>query len=223
MKFLSLIAFFLIFHASSTMNAQVLGVKVGSNFGKFYDRFEDGGYESSYYKSQWGFHAGITLSELKIDTVFNLRFGLMYDEYGGDFNIQTGSHTSFTRDSGSLIKRSLGLQFYPVNLTLKGFSLGAGLQLNTQIGSTLTGKREGWSGFDTITTFDISLSASSFLRRYTVGALAYVNYGIKLHKGILGIEYTFNWNFTSEFSDYSIKSFRHQLSLFYNFYSFKTD
>lgn len=152
MKYSSIIITFLFLILANSSFAQLLGLKIGMQEGKFFDRMEEGGYNSSEYSNKWGYHLGIQLSKLKVDSVFSLRFGVMYEEYGGGFKITTGSHTNESTVSGSALKRNLCLQFYPINATWKSFSFGAGLQTGMMLSSTFSGVREGWSGKDTITT-----------------------------------------------------------------------
>lgn len=211
----------LIFVGIKQTQAQILGIQAGTNYNKFYDRMDVGGYNSSIYKGKWGFQAGITLSKLKIDTVFNLRFGLLYEEFGGDFTIKTGTHTSSLTSMGSVLKRNLALQFYPLNASIRNFNLGAGLQVNAMISNKLSGTQSGWSGNDTITNFQNDLVAKDFIKPFNTAAIGYINFELQLASGVLNLEYAFIWNFSNEFINYSTKTYRHQLSLIYSFYSFR--
>lgn len=194
------ILFFLVF-ISFNIECQILFVETGLNYGSLYDFKNIEGHFDKEYKPDMGYSLNITVSDLKIDSTFNLKFALGFEKYGGQFYASDGGMGSNTAESGDLQKQIIDLEFYPLNIRfLKHFVFSTGLEVNFKVGQKLEGNRVRWAmNSNPIPNVDLS-TISGFVKPINWGINASLGYEFEIGQFIIKPSYKYFIGTSQEFN-----------------------
>jgi hypothetical protein len=200
MKHVKPILFFFVF-MSLKLESQTLFVESGVNYGSFYDFKTIEGHFDKEYKPNMGYSFNIGLSDIKIDSTFNLKFALGFEKYGGQFYASDGGMGSNTAERGNLQKQIIDLEFYPLNIRfLKHFVFSTGLEVNFKVGEKLSGTRTRWA-MNSATNPDIDLNTiSGFVKPLNWGINASLSYEFEIGQFLIKPSYKYFIGTSQEFN-----------------------
>jgi hypothetical protein len=203
---------------------QNIGLTLGGGFGRFYDRNDSGGHFFSEYHKQNTYRAGLEIKDIRLDTSFNFKFYIGFEQYGGDFFTRDGGNGGSSTTQGSITKNVLDLQVYPFNFRfLTHATISVGLGLNINIANRLSGENSSWSAMTNPPGINSSKSnlkdIDGFVKPLNYYGTASLGYEFVFGKFILEPRYNVLLGLSKEFEklEANAKSIRQSftLSLFY--------
>lgn len=192
--------------------SQKIYVQGGANYGSFYDFVTSEGPNFSDYKGQFGFSFNVGIQELKLDSTFKPTVSIGFEQYGGDFYASGAGLGGGVSESGTLIKRIIDLEFYPIHIKfLKYASISAGFEVNYCFSKKLTGYRSEYQmGVSNIPYTDLN-SIKGFVVPINFGLNLTAGYEFKLGNVFIKPTYKYFLGLLSDFNyiQSNAKSQRH--------------
>ena len=113
---------------------QTLSAFGGVNYGGFYSVRKAEGHFMKEFDRSFGYLAGIELSDLKIDSIWNFTIGLGLEQYGGSFYLRDGGLGGSNHVLGELRKEVLFVTLSPAKFRLfKHAFIRPGLNINYEL------------------------------------------------------------------------------------------
>ena len=210
-------AFLILFvFVSTIVHSQNISFDLGGNYGSFYDFRRDEGHFRTDYSPGFGISCGFRVSELRIDSLFNLQFFLGFEQYEGDFYATDGGLGGGISENGFLKKQIIDFEFYPLNIDLvPNLKLSLGMEVNFRVNQFVNGTRNQWQISEPISPNVQLSSIDGFVRPFNCGINAAFGYEFQVGQFIFKPYYKYFIGITQEF-DY-IQSYarahRHALLL----------
>jgi hypothetical protein len=178
-KFFSITLFLFVFSSLTSQNLEFFG---GINRNRYVDFEREELHRSSEFFPEYGYSLGISVSGIETN-ILPVKFSLVFDQYNGGFKVQTGGLGSSSSTEAEVKKSTLGLAFYPVNLTFwKHFQLGFGGLLSFRIAEKASGEKH----FESMGTIPETISLDDYpesIRRNVVfGLSGSLGYDIVIHE-----------------------------------------
>jgi hypothetical protein len=123
------------------VHAQSITAFGGVNYGGFYSARPEEGHFNKDFDRGFGFFAGVEISELKLDSVWNFTIGIGIENYGGSFYLRDGGLGGYNYVRGELNKEVLFLSVSPISFRLfKHAYIRPGLCLNYELHKSIRGE-----------------------------------------------------------------------------------
>lgn len=165
---------------TTCVQAQNLQLLSGPSFGRYWNKQKaEGHYTERFGKFETGYQIGAEVSQLRLmDSMLNVRLGIVYETYGGSFDVANGGLGSGTNDSGSVRKTNLSFTIFPLNWQpVKNLNVSLGIQQSFLIESKAEGMRHSWGGGITPYFKHIPLSdVAGLVRKRDFAALVQLSY-----------------------------------------------
>lgn len=196
--------------------SQKIYVQGGANYGSFYDFVTSEGPVFADYDRQLGFSFNVGIQELKLDSTFKPTIAIGFEQYGGDFYASDAGLGGGVSESGTLIKRIIDLEFYPLHVTfLKNATISAGFEVNYCFSKKLSGYRSEYQmGVSNIPDTDLN-SIKGFVVPINFGLNLTAGYEFKLGNVLIKPTYKYFLGLLSDFNyiQSNAKSQRHIFQL----------
>ena len=196
--------------------AQSISAFGGVNYGGFYSVRKAEGHFMKEFDRSFGYLAGIEMSDLKIDSIWNFTIGLGLEQYGGSFYLRDGGLGGSNHVLGELRKEVLFLTLSPVNFRLFKYAfIRPGLNLNYELHKKVSGESYSWNmSMSQPIKNDLS-AAENFTQDLNGGILIQVGYAIEIKKISIEPRYSFFLGVSRELNNSQafVSSLRHGFTI----------
>jgi hypothetical protein len=197
-------------------HAQSISAFGGVNYGGFYSVRKAEGHFMKEFDRSFGYLAGIEMSDLKIDSIWNFTIGLGLEQYGGSFYLRDGGLGGSNHVLGELRKEVLFLCLSPVNFRLFKYAfIRPGLNLNYELHKKVSGENYSWNmSIPQPLINDLSVS-KNFTQDLNGGILIQIGYSIEIKKISIEPRYSFFIGVSREMNNSQaiVNSFRHEFAI----------
>jgi hypothetical protein len=198
------------------IHAQSITVFGGINHGGFYSVRAEGGHFKKKFNRRMGYFAGIEITDIKIDSVWNFTIGIGIEQYGGSFYARDGGLGGYSHVKGELKKESLFLTFSPINIQMfKHAFIRPGLSFNYELHKTISGEYYSWNMSTPQPIIHNLRDDADFTNPLNGGINLLCGYSFEFNKFSIETRYSFFCGLSREMNNSQaiVNSFRHGLSV----------
>jgi hypothetical protein len=178
-KFFSITLLLFVFSSLTSQNLEFFG---GMNRNRYYDLEKEDPHRRSEYFPDYGYSLGICVSGIETN-ILPVKFSLVFDHFNGGFNIRTGGLGSSSSTEAEVKKSTLGLAFYPVNLTFwKHLQFSLGGLLSFRIAEKTSGEKHSWTMGSAPVTISLDDYPENIHRSIVFGLSGSLSYDIAIHE-----------------------------------------
>jgi len=187
----------------------------GLNTNNFYDRENEGHYQSSY-NSGSGYSFGLAIDSIRADWM-TLRLSLKFDKYSGNLTASDGGLGGGYTTTAEIDKSLISLGVFPLNFRIfKRIDLNIGFEISKQISESYKGISNGWLMGEPNWSYDLQERYNKYSNSINFGLSARLAYNLQINESItISPQYTFYFGLTKEFIEFpeATKSIRHFIGI----------